>query len=701
MRRLRPWAAVAALLALAGLTAAHAAVRGAGADYTGPLLPLDHLFDLALALGVFFLGTALGRHLLRRIGPDLRDPLDVLAFSTAVGLGVLSTLILGLGLLGGLHGWFMMGVGGAVAAVAHRELAGLPALLARIPASVRGSGADDRWLAAAWTVFGLAAAFLLCYGSAPPTDWDALMYHLEVPARFLQAGRVVLPPDNLHATVAGLVHMLYLPLLAAGSEAGPTLLNVLLTLLLGLTVFRVGSHIFGGDTGALAMILLWGTTTILLVTITPRTDVSVAFFLLLGHYALLRGFEATRPPSAGADGVGSVADDRSASVGNATVGPLAWVALGALMLGFAVGVKFNALAYAAVLAPVAVWILVRSGAGPRAATKALLFWGALGGVAMAPWLLKNLILVGAPFYPFLTPRFAEPWLDALFPGGSAVDVVGLDTLRLLRAVQSPFQLLGVFFSPRSMNVEAEGAHYFLSRAFLLLPAWALLFKERRLALLLAPALAYAVLAVYLDVPNVRYLVPAAPALTVGVAWIAVELGRRWTRGVARPLWLAAVCVVALWPTVRTVRLWLRTVQAPAYAVGTLSANGYLRAHPNFGPFAPVVEHLNAELPGDARLLLLFEGRGFPIHRDVIQDNKISNWPILAAAREAGNDPCLTRAPFDHVLLASAAVRYYEIRGLDPRVLRLDDFEEFRSRCLVEVWQGQGYVLFRRRGADGG
>lgn len=688
MRRSRLWAVPVAIAVPVGLTLAHAAILGRGPDYAGLLLPLDHLFDLGLALVVLLLGTGFGQHLLRRAGMEFGDPLDDLAFSTAVGLGGLSTLLLGLGLLGGLHGTLMTALLGATAVLAHRELAGLPGLLSRIPASMRASGADARWLGMGWAVFAFAALFLVCYGAAPPTDWDALMYHLEVPVRFLQAGRVYLPQDNLHATVAGLMHMLYVPLLAAGSQAGPALLNVLITLLTGLTVFRVGSRLFNGNTGTLALILFWGTTTILLVAITPRTDVAVAYYVLLGHYALLRGFEATRPTG----GVPGDADE--------AVGPIAWVSQGALVLGFAVGVKFNALAYAVVLAPLAVWILARSGAGPRSGARALLLWGTLGGVAMAPWLLKNLILVGAPFYPFLAPRIAEPWLDALFPGGSAVDVVGPGTLRFLRAVQSPFHLMGLFFSPRSMNVESEGAYYFMSRAFLLLPAWALLFKERWLALVLVPALAYSVLALSLDVPNVRYLVPAAPALTVGVAWIATELGRRWTRGSVRWVWLAAVCVVALLPTVQTVRVWLRMVHAPGYAAGTISANDYLRAHPSFGPFAPVVERLNADLPLDARLLMLFEARALPIHRDVLQDNKISNWPILAAARTAGTDPCLLRAPFDHVLLASAAIRYYEIRGLDPQGLRLPDFEDFRTACLEEVWREGGYVLLRRRNDPG-
>ena len=51
------------------------------------------------------------------------------------------------------------------------------------------------------------------------------MYHLRVPAQFLEAGRIYLLEDNLHVTYVQLVHMLYLPLLAYGSTSGPALLR--------------------------------------------------------------------------------------------------------------------------------------------------------------------------------------------------------------------------------------------------------------------------------------------------------------------------------------------------------------------------------------------------------------------------------------------------------------------------------------------
>ncbi|MFC1791260.1 hypothetical protein ACFL0I_02190, partial [Gemmatimonadota bacterium] len=322
--------------------------------------------------------------------------------------------------------------------------------------------------------------------------------------------------------------------------------------------------------------------------------------------------------------------------------------------------------------------------------------GLLGGVAMAPWLLKNVALVGAPFYPFLTDRVAEPWLDALFPGGSAVAAVGPGALRFLRAVQEPFNVWDPFFAPSSLNVEVEGAHYFTNRAFLLLPLGLLFLRKELFTWLVIPAVAYVALALTLDVPNLRYLVPAAPALTLAVSWILLEVRGRWIPGRVGEVGILLVCGLALFPTGRTMAVWNGRTAALRHAVGAASAHEYLLTHrdPGARAYFPVVRYLNRTLSGENRILMLFEARGFPVEPQTLQDNKISNWPILAAVREGGG--CLERAGFDHVLVALDTFRYYQTRGLENEGLRWDDFQSYREACLEEVWQSPGYVLFRLR-----
>lgn len=451
----------------------------------------------------------------------------------------------------------------------------------------------------------------------------------------------------------------------------------LLALLLGGAVLAAGRRLFGRATGGVAMVLLWGTASIVLVAITPRVDVTLALYLFLGHYALLVALD---PPEEGP-------------------GSPAWAGLAAVLLGMAVGVKLNALAYALALTPLAFWALWLRGGG-AGALRSLGVCALLGAVAMAPWLLKNVALVGAPLYPFLADRTPAPWLDALFPGGSAAAAVAPAALRSLRMLRSPFDFWAVFFDPGRLTVEYEASFYVANRAFLLLPLGLLFRGRRRLAWLVLPPLAYLTLVILpFGRTNLRYLIPAAPALTLGVAWIVTQAARRWIPGKRERRWaILAVCLLATFPTGRAVWVWLGRTVALEHLVGTASAQRYRQTHhdPGVRIYAPVIRHVNTDVPDDATILMLFEARGFPLDRQVLQDNGIHNWPILAAALKAGSDPCLESAPFDHVLLATGVLGYYERRGLDLERLGWPRFGPFQARCLEPVWQSPGYVLFRRR-----
>ncbi len=633
--------------------------------------------------------------MLARAGLLPEEGVEAAAFGGTVGLGILAMLILALGWVGWINGPALAALMLASALLSGGELARFPDILQALPSRLRGMRRPSPWLLGALGVTGLAALFLLTFGVAPPTDWDTLMYHLQVPARFLEEGRIYLPPDNLHVTVAGLMHMLYLPLLAAGSPTSPALLNGFLAVLLALMVLRAGTRWFGGDAGGLGLLLFWGSTAILLVAATARTDVTLALYLFLGHYSLLRGLEA-------AGGMGGV--QGSGEGGGPSpkppegLGPISWTLLAAVLLGMGVGIKFNALAYAAVLAPLALRVLLEAEGWGRGMARSVLLCALVGGAFMAPWLLKNLFLVGAPFYPFFAERLASPWLNSLFPGGSAVAVVGPEITRSLRLVQEGYTLWAPFFDPGRLNVEVEGAFYFTNRAFLLLPL-AFFFRPRALAgWLILPALLFVALTVALTVPNLRYLIPAAPALTVALAGVLHGLRKKWAPGWAGAVGLLGVGVLALLPTVGTVATWLGRTPALAHAVGAASAEEYHAGHldPGVRFYRPVVRHVNETLSPDDRLLLLWEARGFPLEPRVIQDNKISNWPVMAEALEM-HSGCLNQVgEFEYVLLASAAANYYRFRGLGEDRIRWEAFQRYRDRCLSELWSSPGFTLFRVR-----
>src|SRR2546430_17727213 len=81
---------VAGLVAIGGLLLAHLALANQGGGYTGVLLILDHLFSVALVLGLFAIAAGVGGRLLKAGGLRLGRPLEALLFGTTAGLGALA-----------------------------------------------------------------------------------------------------------------------------------------------------------------------------------------------------------------------------------------------------------------------------------------------------------------------------------------------------------------------------------------------------------------------------------------------------------------------------------------------------------------------------------------------------------------------------------------------------------------------------------
>src|SRR5262249_13053426 len=150
--------------------------------------------------------TAVGLGTLARFRVRFSEPVESLVFGLAVGAGALATCLLGLGLAGGLKGPTPELTVVLSGAIAVRRFKDLPGLLLGAWASLLGDG--GRLRIATLTVSAAAVGFVFLVAIAPPADWDSLMYHLRLPAQFLERGQIFLPEDNLHVAFVGLPHML-------------------------------------------------------------------------------------------------------------------------------------------------------------------------------------------------------------------------------------------------------------------------------------------------------------------------------------------------------------------------------------------------------------------------------------------------------------------------------------------------------------
>lgn len=623
------------------------------------------LGDLALALGLLLLSLAIGVTLLGRLACRPDRALEQLCLGTAVGAAALSTGLLALGALAGFRPWMLAAALLAALAASHAGARAIPHILSGSARALRSAGALP--LAIGATV----GAAVVIQALAPPVDWDSLMYHLRVPAQWLQAGRVYLPQDNLHAALAQLVHVLYVPLLAFGSPSAPGVLSALFALLLSCAAFAFAQRFLHPETARFTPALLWGSTLLAVVAATPRVDVTLALYLFLAQYALWLARTKSSEPR--------------------------FLDLAALLLGFSFGVKHHALAFAAALGPVVLWVTMTAPGPAGGRARALARFATVWLIGALPWLLKNLALFGSPLYPVLSTRRMEPWLASLYAAGGLPTRFPEVMPDFLSQVREPVNLLDLFFAPGLLSIELEAGTYFLNALLLALPLWALFRRDSTLNALGLPALAYVVLLLLVaPTTNPRYLIPALIPLTLVATEVVVRAAARHARPrfVHALLWI--LTLAAVWPTARTLVRELAAGRTLAYVSGRVARSDYLPRHREREVFAygQMVSFLNGALRPGSRVLMILEARGFYLEGDVLQDNLLTNWPLVARLVAEGR--CLQSSAITHVLVNHSALNYYVHRGLDRRALAWLEFDRFRERCLVLDHAGYGFSLYRLR-----
>ena len=401
---------------------------------------------------------------------------------------------------------------------------------------------------------------------------------------------------------------------------------------------------------------------------------AVAWFLFLGHYALIMALR--------------VSDWKK------------YLGLSAVLLGFSVAAKYNAIPYVVATSPLILWIAFRRTGWSTEGLWRLAGFAGLFGLAIAPWLLKNLLLFGAPLYPFLAERVLEPWLVPLYGSRTVPADVNSAIFQTLGRSRQPFNIVDAFFSPGRITIEFEGIFHYTSPLLLILPLWAFFWKDRRINWLVFPALGYLLLILLpYRTTNLRYLIPAVPALTIAAAFFLTRVTERFFSSSAARVLVMGVVALTLISSTRAMYTWLRYTKALPHLAGAVSDADYVATYldPSVRTLSSVIQFVNRETDPDSKVLMLYESRALYFDRQVIQDTRVVNWPLLERQLEPGQ--CLVGEEITHVLMSVGAVSYYIRRGNDPDLFRWEEFVEFAKGCLGGepiFQQEQAFLLFRAR-----
>ena len=369
MKRVRPnwgWVCAAGAIVLSSWIAGQSPLGQKISFYLGSLVAV-----LVVAWGCVGVGERMGRAL------DLRmHPAEALPVWFALGQGAVGSLVLLMGLAGAFD---LPGVSfGLLVALGTLAYAGLRRNAKDFLGAVRfRSGAAEALLAFVGLA-GLAVAFLLCF--LPPFEYDVLGYHMALPKRWLDAGRIHWTPDHVFGAFPLLIEMFFYLGLSWGQE---TFANLWVwTNLFFLALFTVGAvRDEQGRSTWLGPALLAGSPLCMRTASSAYNDLPLAMYALMALIVLWRGIQR---------------------------GDRGWTMAAGLLAGFGMASKYHGFVFGWGCACLFCWAVL----GGKSAFVSLVRFTAFAWLAVSPWLVRNVVWTGNPFFPLLSGWLGGGMLEA-------------------------------------------------------------------------------------------------------------------------------------------------------------------------------------------------------------------------------------------------------------------------------------------------
>jgi len=216
----------------------------------------------------------------------------------------------------------------------------------------------------------------------PPISFDALVYHLSIPDIYIKNHKILNIPYLVFSNYPLNVEMLFLLAIGLKSDTLARLIHFSFGIFTGLSIYALTKTYFGSRQGVIAILVFFSMPSIIFIMSFAFNDLGLTYYVVLAVYAMCNW---------------SKINDRK------------WLILSGIMVGLAIGVKYSGVICLIILS---VFIIMTKSKIPVKAVKELSIFSFIGLLLVSPYLIKNLIFVGNPVYPFLYKFFGgENWSD--------------------------------------------------------------------------------------------------------------------------------------------------------------------------------------------------------------------------------------------------------------------------------------------------
>lgn len=554
----------------------------------------DTAQTLLVAVLLLFNAYGMGRRVLRLMGFDSSEAIDHFLFSIGIGLGGLGLLGLGVSVLQIAKAPILtsMQVALGVVFVLDKSAINLREDVKPLCANLNLSFSQYSNITKIAVLSPFVFSFLLTL--APQFEaFDALSYHLTQPATILRDGglRVV---DNFPFWYPNIAENVFLWTLAMGSERAAQMMHFAWMTLTALTLWHWSTKTWNIEVGRKNLLLLAAIPSLPMLASWVYTDMALAYYAV----ATLHALKLHRL-------------SKSSSM----------LYITAVLAGLAMGVKYQSF-----VVPLTCGLILLFRRPFSKAFLSALRFGLIALLTALPWYLRNAIVMGNPFYPFVFGgRYWDDFLATWF--ANAGSGIGWD----------PFEIIML---PLSVILGHRDVVFFDGRFgpifLVLLPPtiWILLSRTHRdtnrfLSLLtigLFSALSFASWTLGVIASSSlwqsRYLFPAVLAFSIPTALGWDSLARFDTPKFKISSLMNSMIAIVIALTVFENGIFVLQRNPLAVAIGTQSREQYIeRVAPSY---VALMQNMD-ELPSDAYVYYLFDLRFYGMPRTVQTDILISNF----------------------------------------------------------------------------
>jgi hypothetical protein len=618
---------------------------------------LQHVLDLFCLVAISFIAIGLGRLILSKTSIKFMSFGEYVIFSIGLGFGILSYSVFVLGAFQFLYPAVVYLLIGVLALLSVLGWMRARHLSHRTPDFKKAASLWDKG-ATIVLVVCLLFGFLLVL--TPAVGKDALIYHLAAPKLFLKHHGLYFVPGNIfsHYPLGG--EMLYVVGLALRGEVLAKGIHFVmgLSILLGMWQF-MRHHISEALFIPLALLIFYTIPSVFVTSHKAYNDLTVTFYAFLAVYAFVNWFA------------------RRQSV---------WLILCGVFSGLAMSTKYTALFLPFLGCLGILWACRHQKLSVQSTLRLLLAYFTCTFIVGSPFYIKNWMMTGNPFYPFMYGIFGGKGLDPEQARLYDLFVRGLGTGRgFFDYLLLPWNV--------SVNARMNGPEFdgILGPVFILMLPFAL--GMRKIAIKAKIVLTYCLLAFMFwasSAQQIRYLIPIFPFLAMMTAYILSYYRSR--RGVFAVLTVFIAGSLAF-NGYHMVKDFVR-IGPVDVITGQEDRDTFLsRMLPSYAMF----QYVNTHLPEDSNVFLIYmKNLGYLCNRPYYSDSMFESYTIekiLAhAATPADVHHALKEKGFTHILYDINYV-FGDMSTFSER--ERDLFSAFQERHLGLIKADQErYYLYR-------